>query len=193
MKLFLTDKVSEINIVNIVQTLLTDFIEEGIKNNTYKLPESLDSVEAIIDYTKEFIDLYFNDFMGSDLVNNDIKNYIVNRLYNCKGGPEIFNIMKDLMSVSKEDAEQLHINTGIDFDVDYQYDFPHLSILNIKDLRTSNISLFEKKLRAMTNVLMFYDDLNLTIKNIYLLIKDSLTEHEFYYLKAYFDHELEYL
>lgn len=166
MNFYTNDKSSKFEIVKTVRKLLSKFSE---LDTTYDV-DYLKSIRHTVDYVREFIDYYFDE-VGLD-VSNESKDYIVNRIYAVKGGPEVLDVMSELLSVKLGDGSK-----SINFNIQCEYDFPDLKLLQFDTVKVTNINTFLSKLEMALFVTLFYRELNITIKHLIQVITGDLIEY----------------
>lgn len=176
MKLYLNDKLLSIQVINDLNTLLTDYIKRDLypndpdKQAAVKPIENIDQlkdISPVIDYVKEFLEYFFEE--SGTQVDKVTIGYINNLLYAAKGAPEIFRVMND------------HLGLNISYD----YEFPVIKVLDIEELRVSDINLFVKKLKLAIYHLLFYTKLLIIIQNLIIRITGELTDYSTYWVKPY--------
>jgi hypothetical protein len=167
MNLYLNEKLLSIQSIDDLHTLLTDYV--GRIGLTYPILTIEDhaTVRPIIDHVREFVEFYL-EYSGRK-VDKGIVNYATNRLYEVKGSPEIFNVMAETMELS----------------VDFSYIFPNLEILNIDSIIISDPNLFKRKLELAIYQLLFYDQFNLVIENLTILIQGVIYKYSSYLIRSY--------
>lgn len=173
MNFYVNDKSSKFKIVETVKTLIKDFND---LDTTYSV-DYLKSIRHTIDYVREFIDYYFDE-VGLD-VSDESKDYIVNRIYAVKGGPEVLDVMSELLSVN------LDSNNRLNFHIECRYDFPDLELLHFDTVKVTNINTFLNKLEMALFVTLFYRELNITIEHLIQVITGDLIEYTQVFTQPY--------
>lgn len=168
MQLFFHNKVGEVPIFDNIKKLM----DASYGSDALSLKEAADlmAVKAIQDPVRDFVDFYFRE-QGIPVSDID-KMYIINRLYEAKGGLKVFDVMKELLSVP-EGASGM----PIDFTITCEYDFPDMNLLNFNELKVSDINMFINKLFAMMYVLLFYDKIRVTIGHYIIRVVGEMNSY----------------
>lgn len=165
MRLYYHNKIGSIPLFDNIRKLME--ASYGSSAIDMKTAADLLAVKSLQDPVRDFVDFYFHE-QGVSIGDTDMS-YVVNRLYNAKGGLEVFNVMKELLSIPEGTGR-----TPIDFSITCVYDFPNMDILNFRELKVEDINRFVDKLSKMTYVLLFYDKLKVTIDHLILRVSETL-------------------
>jgi hypothetical protein len=168
MRLFFYNKVDDITIFHNARLLMESAYKSGRLD--LKTADFLNSVKALEDPVRDFIDLYFKD-QGVSISDMD-KRYIINRLYAAKGGVEIFNVMEETFGAPGGDT-----SGGIEFKVGYKYEFPDLTEVCFNEFKVSDLEMFLSSFERMVYVLLFYDKIKFLIEHLTLRLTGTLKQY----------------
>jgi hypothetical protein len=162
MQLHLNKDLRSVFVLEEFDTMLKGMINDPKFNSIIKNIDSIDLVRTTIDPVQVFIDYWMQDVVSNPPLSPERQQYIKNALYAVKGAPEVFNTFSRCFEIQSE----------------WEYKFPIISMWNIETIIRSNVTIFIEKLKYLLYHLLYYNELNLYIKNlIYHLIGDLTNNH----------------
>lgn len=164
MKLYLNERLESFYVLRLVDLLLTEVMKDPdlVKvSDIYKVQRIQDPVYEFLDYYSQSSSIYLSE---------ERKQYIKNALYAAKGAPQVIEVFGQLL----------------DLEVEYEYNFPVLDVMNFKVLQISDVIMFTKKFKELLYHILYYTRVNVYIKDLILLIRGDLTDYSTYLHKGFY-------